>query len=92
MSGDTLFHEGADLMSMVDGEPGLVAICAPPGTVSALRAAPFARKNGSLTAAAAQCMLTDTRMLHCGGQRTAPGSRYAMRIHYNRYLPRQISL
>ena len=40
MSGDTLFHEGADLMSMVDGEPGLVAICAPPGTVSA--AAPFA--------------------------------------------------
>ena len=84
MSGDTLFHEGADLMSMVDGEPGLVAVCAPPGTVSA--AAPFAPSSGSLTEAVAQCMLTDTRMLHCGGQRTAPGSRYAMRIHYNRFV------
>ena len=30
------------------------------------------------------CMLTDTRMLHCGGRRTAPGCRYAMRVHYNR--------
>ena len=66
MSGNNLFHEGADLMAMVDGEPGLVAVCAPPGT----------------------CMLTDTRMLHCGGQRAAPGSRYALRIHYNRYFMR----
>ena len=29
-------------------------------------------------------MLTDTRMLHCGGRRTAPGVRHAMRVHYNR--------
>eukprot|EP01052_Picozoa_sp_SAG31_P085737 SAG31_NODE_46280_length_255_cov_0.660256_1_plen_33_part_10 len=32
MSGNNLFHEGADLMAMVDSEPGLVAVCAPPGT------------------------------------------------------------
>ena len=27
------------------------------------------------------CMLTDTRILHSGGRRTAEGTRYAMRIH-----------
>ena len=61
-SGATRFHDGADLLRLADGEPGLVAVCAPPGT----------------------CILTDTRILHCGGKRTAPGTRYAMRCHYNR--------
>ena len=64
LSGDTLFTEEADVMSLVDGESenspsGLVAVCAPPGP----------------------CMLTDTRILHSGGRRTAEGTRYAMRIH-----------
>ena len=64
LSGNTLFTEEADVMSLVDGESenspsGLVAVCAPPGT----------------------CMLTDTRILHSGGRRTAEGTRYAMRIH-----------
>ena len=67
-SGTTLFHSSADLMQLVDGEPGLVAICAPPGT----------------------CILTDTRVLHCGGRRTAPGTRYAMRCHYNRHYIRAL--
>ena len=66
--GATLFQEGADLMSMLDQEPGLVAICAPPGT----------------------CILTDTRVLHCGGRRLIPGTRYAMRCHYNRYFVRAL--
>lgn len=67
-SGATSFHEGADLVRLVDGEPGLVAICAPPGT----------------------CILTDTRVLHGGGRRTAPGTRYAMRCHYNRHFIRAL--
>ena len=67
-SGATRFHEGADLMALVEGEPGLVAICAPPGT----------------------CILTDTRVLHSGGRRTAPGTRYAMRCHYNRHFMRAL--
>ena len=67
-SGTTSFHDGADLLRLVDTEPGLVAICAPPGT----------------------CILTDTRMLHGGGQRTAPGTRYAMRCHYNRHFMRAL--
>lgn len=67
-SGATRFHEGADLMALVTGEPGLVAICAPPGT----------------------CILTDTRVLHSGGRRTAPGTRYAMRCHYNRHFIRAL--
>ena len=67
-SGATIFHAGADLLRLVDSEPGLVAICAPPGT----------------------CILTDTRVLHCGGQRTAPGTRYAMRCHYNRHFMRAL--
>jgi len=67
-SGATIFHAGADLLRLVDSEPGLVAICAPPGT----------------------CILTDTRVLHCGGQRTAPGTRYAMRCHYNRHFMRPL--
>ena len=66
--GATRFHEGADLVGLVDGEPGLVAICAPPGT----------------------CIITDTRVLHCGGRRTAPGTRYAMRCHYNRHFMRAL--
>ena len=66
--GATLFRDGADLVQLVDGEPGLVAICAPPGT----------------------CILTDTRVLHCGGRRTAPGTRYAMRCHYNRHYIRAL--
>ena len=66
--GATLFRDGADLVQLVDGEPGLVAICAPPGT----------------------CILTDTRILHCGGRRTAPGTRYAMRCHYNRHYIRAL--
>ena len=66
--GSTLFREGADLVRLVDGEPGLVAVCAPPGT----------------------CILTDTRVLHGGGRRTAPGTRYAMRCHYNRHYIRAL--
>ena len=66
--GTTRFRDGADLVRLVEGEPGLVAICAPPGT----------------------CILTDTRILHCGGRRTAPGTRYAMRCHYNRYFMRAL--
>ena len=67
-NGATSFHDGADLLRMVDGEPGLVAICAPPGT----------------------CILTDTRVLHGGGRRTAEGTRYAMRCHYNRHYIRAL--
>ena len=67
-NGTTSFHEGADLVSMVEGEPGLVAICAPPGS----------------------CILTDTRVLHCGGRRTNEGTRYAMRCHYNRHFIRAL--
>lgn len=66
--GHTSFHDGADLLALVDGEPGLVAVCAPPGT----------------------CILTDTRVLHGGGRRTAPGTRYAMRCHYNRHYIRAL--
>lgn len=66
--GTTSFHDGADLLSLVDGDPGLVAICAPAGT----------------------CILTDTRVLHGGGRRTAPGTRYAMRCHYNRHYIRAL--
>ena len=66
--GTTRFQDGADLLRLVDGEPGLVAICAPPGT----------------------CILTDTRVLHCGGRRTAEGTRYAMRCHYNRHFLRAL--
>ena len=67
-TGTTRFCDGVDLVQLVEGEPGLVAICAPPGT----------------------CILTDTRILHCGGRRTAPGTRYAMRCHYNRYFMRAL--
>ena len=67
-SGATAFHDGADLLRLIDGEPGLVALCAPPGA----------------------CILTDTRVLHCGGRRTAPGTRYAMRCHYNRHFMRAL--
>ena len=67
-SGAASFHDGADLLRMVDGDPGLVAICAPPGT----------------------CILTDTRVLHGGGRRTAEGTRYAMRCHYNRHYIRAL--
>ena len=67
-TGTTRFRDGADLVRLVEGEPGLVAICAPPGT----------------------CILTDTRILHCGGRRTASGTRYAMRCHYNRYFMRAL--
>lgn len=67
-SGATTFHDGADLVRLVNAEPGLVAICAPPGT----------------------CVLTDTRVLHGGGLRTAPGTRYAMRCHYNRWFVRAL--
>ena len=67
-NGATLFHDGADLLELVDSEPGLVAICAPPGT----------------------CILTDTRVLHGGGRRTVPGTRYAMRCHYNRHFMRAL--
>lgn len=67
-SGATSFYDGADLVKMLDTEPGLVAICAPPGT----------------------CIVTDTRVLHCGGRRTAPGTRFAMRCHYNRHFIRPL--
>ena len=36
------------------------------------------------------CILTDTRVLHCGGRRSAPGTRYAMRCHYNRHFIRPL--
>ena len=67
-NGSTSFHDGVDLLALVDGQPGLVAICAPPGT----------------------CIATDTRVLHCGGRRTASGTRYAMRCHYNRKFIRAL--
>ena len=67
-SGATSFQDGTDLLQLVNGEPGLVAVCAPSGT----------------------CILTDTRILHCGGRRTAPGTRYAMRCHYNRHFIRPL--
>ena len=67
-TGTTRFQDGTNLVRLVEGEPGLVAICAPPGT----------------------CILTDTRILHCGGRRTAPGARYAMRCHYNRHFMRAL--
>ena len=67
-TGTNCFEIGEDLMKFVDGEPGLVAICAPPGA----------------------CILTDTRVLHGGGLRTAPGTRYAMRCHYNRHFVRAL--
>ncbi|MCY4093932.1 MAG: phytanoyl-CoA dioxygenase family protein [Gammaproteobacteria bacterium] len=67
-SGATTFHDGADLVRLVEGEPGLVAVCAPVGT----------------------CILTDTRVLHGGGLRIAPGTRYAMRCHYNRWFVRAL--
>jgi ectoine hydroxylase-related dioxygenase (phytanoyl-CoA dioxygenase family) len=66
--GETSFRDGTDLLELVDAEPGLVAICAPPGT----------------------CIVTDTRVLHCGGRRTAPDTRYAMRCHYNRKFIRAL--
>lgn len=66
--GATSYHDGADLLQLVDGDPGMVAICAPPGT----------------------CILTDTRVLHSGGRRLAPGTRYAMRCHYNRHFIRPL--
>ncbi len=66
--GQTLFTAGADLMQLVNGTPGLVAVCAPAGS----------------------CILTDTRILHCGGRRTAPGTRYGMRCHYNRHFIRAL--
>ena len=52
----------------MDTEPGLIAVCAPPGT----------------------CILTDTRVLHCGGRRTSGGTRYAMRCHYTRKFIRAL--
>ncbi|MXW54076.1 MAG: phytanoyl-CoA dioxygenase family protein [Gammaproteobacteria bacterium] len=66
--GTTVFSVGANLVDLVDSEPGLVAICAPAGT----------------------CILTDTRVLHCGGRRTAPGTRYGLRCHYNRHFIRAL--
>ncbi|MFP6853994.1 MAG: phytanoyl-CoA dioxygenase family protein [Pseudomonadales bacterium] len=67
-NGATSFQDGSDLLQLVNGEPGLVAVCAPSGT----------------------CILTDTRILHCGGRRTAQGIRYAMRCHYNRHFIRPL--
>jgi ectoine hydroxylase-related dioxygenase (phytanoyl-CoA dioxygenase family) len=67
-NGSTSFHDGVDLVQLMDTEPGLIAVCAPPGT----------------------CILTDTRVLHCGGRRTSGGTRYAMRCHYNRKFIRAL--
>ena len=67
-NGATSFQDGSDLLQLVNGEPGLVAVCAPSGT----------------------CILTDTRILHGGGRRTAQGTRYAMRCHYNRHFIRPL--
>ena len=44
----------------------------------------------AVCAPAGTCMLTDTRMLHCGGRRTVEGMRYAMRVHYNRHFIRPL--
>jgi len=43
----------------------------------------------ALTAPAGCCVLTDSRLLHSGGKRTAPGSRFAMRSLYLRGMMRQ---
>ena len=44
----------------------------------------------AICAPAGTCILTDTRVLHCGGRRTAPGTRYGMRCHYNRHFIRAL--
>ena len=43
----------------------------------------------AITAPAGTCMLTDSRVLHSGGKRTAPGTRLASRILYSRGFMRQ---
>ena len=43
----------------------------------------------ALTAPAGTCVLTDSRLLHSGGKRTAPGTRLASRILYSRGMMRQ---
>lgn len=44
----------------------------------------------AICAPAGTCILTDTRVLHCGGRRTAPGTRYGLRCHYNRHFIRAL--
>ncbi len=43
----------------------------------------------AVTAPAGTCLLTDSRLLHSGGKRTAPGTRLAARIFYARGTMRQ---
>ena len=43
----------------------------------------------AITAPAGTCLLTDSRVLHSGGKRTAPGTRLASRILYSRGFMRQ---
>ena len=43
----------------------------------------------ALTAPAGTCLITDSRILHSGGARTATGTRYASRILYGRGMMRQ---
>lgn len=43
----------------------------------------------ALTAPAGSCLLTDSRVLHSGGMRSAPGTRLASRILYARGMMRQ---
>ena len=43
----------------------------------------------ALTAPGGCCLLTDSRLLHSGGKRTAPGTRLASRILYARGMMRQ---
>ena len=58
---------GEDHTELADGEPGLIACCAPAGCA----------------------ILTDSRLLHSGARRTAPGTRYALRYLYVRGWIRQ---
>lgn len=44
----------------------------------------------AICAPAGTCIITDTRVLHCGGRRTASGTRYGMRCHYNRHFIRAL--
>jgi ectoine hydroxylase-related dioxygenase (phytanoyl-CoA dioxygenase family) len=43
----------------------------------------------AVSAPAGTCIITDSRVMHSGGTRTAPGTRYASRILYGRSFMRQ---
>lgn len=60
-AGNNRVVPGIDHTLLANGEPGLIAVYAPPGCA----------------------ILTDSRLLHSGARRTAPGTRYALRYIYS---------